>query len=274
MRYFFHIAFHGYPYRGWQRQAKAINVQQVVEEALGQILKVPVFITGCGRTDAQVHASQFFFHVDIEKTWDFDLVFRLNKTLPADISVFEIIPVGDKHHARFDATQRTYDYFIHTYKDPFLSPLSALYLNEKIELQKMQLAASLLTKYQDYRALCKTPNGYRTTICRVSSAILFSDVSGDRFRFQISADRFLGKMVRIIMGKLLLIGRGELSVDEFESYLITGKTPAVLEPAYPQGLYLSKVTYPFLDLPVRVGFSNVFQNKMNPWQDHSDKAIV
>jgi Pseudouridylate synthase len=120
VRYFFHIAFNGSNYRGWQRQSKAHNVQQVVEETLTKVLKVPTFTTGCGRTDAQVNASQFFFHVDIYREWDFDLLFRLNKTLPDDIAVYDILPVSHNQHARFDATARTYDYFIHTYKDPFL----------------------------------------------------------------------------------------------------------------------------------------------------------
>ncbi len=265
MRYFFHIGFNGFPYRGWQRQADALSVQQIIETALGQILKSPISIMGCGRTDAQVHASQFFFHADIEKDLDFDLLFRLNKTLPDDIAIFEILPVAENNHARFDALQRTYDYFIHTYKDPFLSNTSALYLEKNLDLNKMKKATSLLTHYSDYRALCKTPDNYRTTICKVSSATLYADEGGDKLRFQISADRFLGRMIRIIMGKFLEIGRGELSVDEFESYLITKETPKIVEPAYPQGLYLSKVTYPYLDLPPRADFSTILQHKVDHW---------
>ncbi len=266
MRYFFHIGFNGQNYRGWQRQAKALSVQHVVESAMTKVLKVPVSVMGCGRTDAQVHASQFFFHTDIEKTWDYDLLFRLNKLLPDDIAIFEIIAAGEKQHARFDATLRTYDYFIHTYKDPFLSGLSALYLERNLNTTQMKKATGLLTKYNDYGGLCKTPADYRTTICDVASATLFADTHGDRLRFQISANRFLGKMVRIIVGKLLEIGRGELSVAEFEQYLITRKTPKTLEPAYPQGLYLSKVTYPFLDIPARTRFSTILQNQFGDWQ--------
>lgn len=260
------MGFNGYNYRGWQRQPKALNVQQVVETTLTQILKEPVSIMGCGRTDAQVNASQFFFHVDIEKEWDYDLMFRINKTLPDDIAIFEIIPVKENQHARFDATQRTYDYFVHTYKDPFLSNVSSLYLEKNLNLDKMKEAVALLVKYHDYRALCKTPDEYRTTICKVTSATLFTDISGDKFRFQISADRFLGKMIRIIMGKLFLIGRGELSVEEFEHYLISKKTPDTFEPAYPQGLYLSKVTYPYLDIPPRTEFSSILQNNLDTWK--------
>jgi tRNA pseudouridine38-40 synthase len=265
VRYFFHIGFNGFLYRGWQRQPDEQNVQQVFETTLSQIFKEPITVMGCGRTDAQVHASQFFFHADISMPWDYDLVFRINKLLPPDIAVFEIIPVEENQHARFDATLRRYDYFIHTYKDPFLSQLSSLYLEKNLNVGKMKQAVTLLTRYDDYRAFCKRPNDYRTTVCKVTAASFVADASGDRFRFQISADRFLGKMIRIIVGKLLVIGQGKLSVDEFESYLITKETPAIFEPAHPQGLYLSKVTYPFLDIPPRPDFSAILQNKEDEW---------
>lgn len=260
------MAFNGRNYRGWQRQAKALNVQQVVEDTLSKILKEPIVTTGCGRTDAQVNASQFFFHADIDQAWDFDLLFRLNKTLPDDIAVYDVIPVGPKQHARYDAVARTYDYFIHTYKDPFLGGGSSLYRERNLDLDKMKQAINLLTQYNDFRALCKTPNNNRTTICNIKSANLFTDDQGDRLRFQITADRFLGRMIRIIVGKLLLIGKDQLSVDEFESYLITKQTPEFLNPAHPQGLYLSKVTYPFLDLPPRTDFAAIVQAPVNSWQ--------
>src|ERR1700712_5281160 len=127
MRYFFHIGYHGTNYSGWQKHAGAVTVQQVLETALSQVLKTPVEINGCGRTDAHVHAAQFFFHMDVENIGDFDLVFRLNKVLPDDIAVFDIIAMEGLPHARFDAIQRSYDYFIHNYKDPFLGRFSSMY---------------------------------------------------------------------------------------------------------------------------------------------------
>ena len=119
MRYFFHIGYNGSNYRGWQRQNKAISVQQIFEENLSLVLKHPITCIGCGRTDAEVHANQFFFHIDVTQDWDFDLLLRLNIMLPRDIAVFDIIKVEDNSHAQFDAISRTYNYFIHTYKDPF-----------------------------------------------------------------------------------------------------------------------------------------------------------
>lgn len=259
MRYFVHISYNGLQYNGWQKQLNVLNIQGVIENALTQIFKVPVFINGCGRTDAQVHASQFFFHMDIEQPWDFDLIFRLNKLLPLNIAVYDIIPMEGLPHARFDAVQRAYDYFLHTYKDPFLNGLSSYYLLENLQWDQMKAAVALLPLYKDYRAFCTSPDKYEHTLCYVRSASLMVDEKGEKMRFQISSNRFLGKMIRIIMGQLLKIGQGTLSVDEFESHLISRKTPALITPAHPQGLYLSKVTYPYLNLPPRVDFSAVLQ---------------
>ncbi|OFY93307.1 MAG: hypothetical protein A3K10_05210 [Bacteroidetes bacterium RIFCSPLOWO2_12_FULL_31_6] len=125
----------------------------------------------------------------------------------------------------------------------------------------------MLCKYDDFRALCKSPNKHENTICKVSSANLFVDTSGDRIRFQISSNRFLGSMVRIIVKKLLDVGNGELSVDEFESYLITKECLKKSKLAFPQGLYLSKVTYQFLDLKPRTELSGIIQHKVDYWQN-------
>lgn len=244
-----------------------MNVQGVLEKFLSQALKTPIAIIGCGRTDAHVHASQFFFHMDVEKEWDFDLMFRLNKLLPANIAVFDIIPMNGMQHARFDAVLRSYDYFIHTYKDPFLSGLSSFYLLEQLKFDEMKAAAALLPKYKDFRAFCTSPDKYEHTICNVMSTSLSIDANGDKLRFQISSNRFLSKMIRIIMGQLLKIGKGLLSVDEFEHYLIYRQTPELITPAHPEGLYLSKVTYPYLNLPPRTEFSSILQKQTDQnWQ--------
>lgn len=259
MRYFFHIAYQGKHYNGWQKQPGILSVQDVIEKALQQIFKTIIPIIGCGRTDAHVHASQFFFHADIEQDFDFDLLYRLNKALPQNIAIFDIIKMEGLPHARFDAVQRQYDYFIHTYKDPFLSNQSSFYLEENLDLKQMKAAVDLLPKYKDYRAFCTQPNKYEHTICNVMDAGLFVNAKGDRIRFHIASNRFLSKMIRILMGKILKVGKGNLSVDEFESLLITLQTPKLLEPAHPTGLYLSKVTYPYLNLAPRTEFLTAMQ---------------
>lgn len=261
MRYFVHIAYHGLHYGGWQKQPGVANVQGIIEKALSRILKTTVFINGCGRTDAQVHASQFFFHMDVEREWDFDLLFRLNKLLPPNIAAFDLIPMDGQQHARFDAVMRSYDYFIHTYKNPFLNGLSSFYLLKDLDLDKMKEAVALLPKYKDYRAFCTSPDKYEHTICNVMRAGLMVDQNADRIRFQISSNRFLSKMIRIIMGQLLKIGRGVVSVDQFEHYLFSLETPELITPAHPQGLYLSRVVYPYLNLPPKPEFSGIIQHQ-------------
>jgi len=240
-----------------------------MEENLSKLLKEPITISGCGRTDAKVHASQYFFHADIlPPIGELEgLVFRLNKMLPDDIAVFDVIPVDDSSHAQFDARQRTYDYFIHTYKDPFLNNVSSLYFLKNLNTGKMKDALSLLTKYKDYRAFCKSPVKYEHTICNITSAKLFCDSKGDKLRFQFSSDRFLKGMIRAIVAKLLEVGKDEISLNEFENYLIKKEAQSNLEFAYPQGLYLSKVVYPFLDIPPRTEFSSIFKNTSEKeWQ--------
>ncbi len=266
MRYFFHIAYNGHQYHGWQRQPKHISIQEVIEDCLSRIVKMPTMIMGCGRTDAQVHASQYFFHADIQEEWHYDFVFRMNKVLPSDIALFNIIPVERNAHAQFDAKSRTYDYFIHTYKDPFLTQSSSLYLEKNLRYDLMNEAANLLTKYNDYRSFCKSPDQYKHTLCNIKSVQLFSNSNTDRIRIQITADRFLHGMIRAIVAKLLKIGKGELSIAEFENYLIKKEMHPNLEFAYPQGLYLSKIIYPYLNIPHSSSFIDRFKlTPENEW---------
>jgi tRNA pseudouridine38-40 synthase len=247
-RFFFHIAYDGLNYHGWQRQISAVGIQEVIEAVFKKVLKHPVTIIGCGRTDAGVHATQYFFHADLEDAYDFDLMNRLNRSLPPDIAIFDIIPVHDKAHARFDAVQRTYDYFIHTKKDPFLNGRSALYADWPLDVDLMKVAVELLPQYDDYYAFCKSPASFAHTICRVSSAHFWVEKSGERLHFQISANRFLTGMIRIIVGRLLEIGTGRMTVAAFEAHLRDRQTPRIITGAHPQGLYLSKIVYPYLDL--------------------------
>ena len=267
-RFFFHLAFNGLNYNGWQRQVSAVGVQEVIEAALKKVLKTRVTINGCGRTDAQVHASQYVFHADLAEAYDFDLLFRLNHTLPPDMAIFDLLPVHEGAHARFDAVRRTYDYFIHTQKDPFLRGGSAFYGDRPLDLKSMKAAVDLLPRYDDYYAFCKSPASFEHTICRVSAAHLWVDSSGQRLRFQITANRFLTGMIRIIVGRLLEVGTGRMDVETFEQHLRTRQTPRILTPAYPQGLYLSKVVYPYLDLPQRTDFAAVFRyEREGYWQE-------
>lgn len=265
VRYFFHIAYKGTNYRGWQRQSKVVTIQEVFEEKFEQVFKYRIPCLGCGRTDAGVHASQYFFHIDVKKEIDFDIKFRLNKMLPSDITVFDVIKMEEDFHAQFDAIERTYDYFIHTSKDPFLASQSALYLIDNADLNKMKQAASLLLKYSDFRALCKTPDKHDNTICKVKSVQLFVTKQKDRIRFQITSNKFLKGMIRIIVYRLLEIGTGKLSIEEFEYYLKNKEASKFKNLAYPQGLYLSKVSYPFLDIKPKNELVTVLRNEQESY---------
>ncbi len=259
MRYFVHIGFNGYNYRGWQKQARVVTVQEVLQDKFSEVLKQPITCIGCGRTDAMVHAVQYFFHFDFYEPLHSDIRFRLNKALPDDIAIFDIIPMDGYPHAQFDAVERTYNYFVHTHKNPFLKGLSSLYEDSNLNLDLISRAMDLIPKYNDYSLFCKTPLRNDSNICNVRSVNLFTTPNGERIRFQIAADRFTKGMIRIIVKRLLDIGGGNLSIDEFEDILSGRIKPGKISMAYPQGLYLTKITYPFLDIPQRSEFSSVFE---------------
>ena len=255
MRYFAHIGFNGLQYRGWQRQARVTTVQGTVESCISRIFRKPITCIGCGRTDAKVHAAQFFFHFDTDRELEIDLLWRINKVLPDDIAVFDIIPVEAGNHAQFSAIERTYEYYIHTYKDPFLSGVSTLYQEKHLNLHEMQRAANMVPNYNDFSRFCKTPGRNDSNICRVKSVKIFTNQWENRLRISISADRFVKGMVRIIAKRLLDIGNGSLTIDEFEGLLRQEGERKEITIAYPQGLYLMHVKYPFLEIPTMGQFS-------------------
>lgn len=247
MKYFLRISYKGTHYRGWQKQPNAPSIQEVLEANLARMIGKKVNLIGCGRTDAGVHAREFFGHIVIEKAFDFDPVFRINKMLPDDICVHEFIDAPRDIHAQHGAISRTYEYFIHFEKDPFLSEVSSLYSNENLNIELMKKAVKLISKSNDFRAFCKQPDLYKNTICKVSEATLILSENKKQLHFKISADRFLRGMIRILVGNILEIGYEKMSLIEFENCLKNGTRPTYFKEAYPQGLYLTKVDYPFLE---------------------------
>lgn len=250
MKYFIHLAYKGTHYQGWQRQANGRGVQAVLEEALGQMFHQKLSLHGCGRTDAGVHANQFFCHTNIEGAWNFDPVFRINKMLPIDIKVYEFIPVSDKANAQLDVISRQYEYHFHLKDNPFLSELSTLYLIDNFSFAAMEKAVNLLPQYRDFLSFCKKPSLYPHTNCEIFAADLKMN-NKKRVRFSITANRFLKSMVRIIVGRLLQVASGQLSISEFQDYLENPRPISQVNYAYPQGLYLSSVNYAYLSRPSR-----------------------
>jgi len=252
MRYFIHLAYDGTNYKGWQRQKSTPKtVQQVIEQTLFNLFKKEITVFGCGRTDAGVHASQYALHIDLDVAPDFDFKFRLNKNLPDSIAVFDIIEVNEKAHCRYDAVARTYDYFIHWKKDPVLFRYSSFYDSLELNFDLMKKAATLIGQTKDFKALCKQPDLYDHTLCRITNSELFVNEKQGRLRFTITSNRFLRGMVRYCVYFLLEVGRGRLSLETFEKILNQEQLEFKKKPALPNGLFLSGIDYPFLDLEDR-----------------------
>lgn len=251
MRYFLHIAYDGSQYSGWQWQPNAKSIQEKIEEKLQKIFKEPITVFGCGRTDKGVHASQYMMHINLKKALNFDLKFRLNKNLPDDIAVYDVMEMKGNQHCRYDAISRTYDYFIHLNKDPHLFNYSSFYHLENLDFESMKKGALILGQYDDFKAICKQPELYPDTICKVTHVRLYVNEELGRLRFTITANRFLRGMVRLCISNLLKIGKGEISLEEFEYMLANKVVQTMNRPSFPNGLYLSKIEYPYLKLTPR-----------------------
>lgn len=249
MRYFIHLGYDGTHLSGFQKQdTTEYTIQGILEKKLSQIFKRPITVFGCGRTDSGVHASQYFIHINLAKPLSFDLKFRLNKNLPEKIAVFDVIQVEDNQHAQFNAYSRTYDYFIHFNKDPLLIKCSSHYSELNLDYEKMHEVAALILQTKDFKPLCKHPDLYKTTICNLTSSMLFINKEDGRMRYTITSNRFLRGMVRYCIYFLLKVGTGRLSIEEFKQILNQEITLVQKEPALPNGLFLSKIEYPFLKM--------------------------
>ncbi|MDO4159310.1 MAG: tRNA pseudouridine(38-40) synthase TruA [Prevotellaceae bacterium] len=213
-RYFVYIKYDGTAYHGWQVQPNANSVQAELQRALSTLLREDVQVVGAGRTDTGVHARMMAAHFETEKDVDCEqMVYKLNRLLPRDISADKVTAVDGDMHARFSAVSRTYHYYVHLHKDPFLRAYSCE-LHYNLDFDKMNEAAALLTEYDDFASFCKSNAGSKTTICKVSEARWIKD--GEyRWHFVITADRFLRNMVRAVVGTLVEVGRGRMSIDDF-----------------------------------------------------------
>jgi len=249
MRYFIHLGYEGTNYSGWQRQTSTANtLQEIIEQTLSLIFKKEIKVWGCGRTDAGVHASQYVIHINLEEAPDFDLKFRLNKNLPDDIAIYEILEATDEQHCRYHAVARTYDYFLHWNKDPHLINYSSLYDDLKLDFDLMHKAVTMILKTEDFRPVCKQPDLYDNTLCKITNCQLFVNEEDGRLRFTITSNRFLRGMIRLCIFFLLKVGTGEISLVQFEKILNQEQELKQIQPALPNGLFLSKIEYPFLQL--------------------------
>lgn len=242
MRYFIYLSYDGTAYHGWQIQPNAISVQSEIERCLSTVLRQPTPIVGAGRTDAGVHARLMAAHFNSSEELDCQqLTYRLNRILPPDIAIYRIERVADDLHARFSATSRTYHYYIHTQKSPFCRQYS-LFTHYNLDFEKMNEAASHLLTVKDFASFCKTGSDVKTTFCDVRVAKWVETAPGEWY-FEITADRFLRNMVRAVVGTLVDVGRGRLSLDEFKKVVDSHKRTEARESMPPQALFLENITY-------------------------------
>ena len=255
-RYFITLSYDGTRYHGWQIQPNGDSVQQELQQALTTLLRQPVEVVGAGRTDTGVHAKMMVAHFELDPTQpplkgeEFSpfkgelervLAYKLNKLLPHDIAVQEVRQVAEDMHARFSATSRTYHYYIHAYKDPFLQAYS-WQIPFALDFEKMNEAAKFLLDYKDFTSFSKVNTDTKTNLCDIKEAY-WKEVAKGQWRFTITANRFLRNMVRAIVGTLVEVGRGRISIDEVRRIIESKDRCQAGESVPAKGLYLVDIKY-------------------------------
>ncbi|MFD2890498.1 tRNA pseudouridine(38-40) synthase TruA [Flavobacterium chuncheonense] len=244
MRYFIEFAYNGKNYFGFQVQPDAISVQETLDKALSLLFKAQIEIVGAGRTDSGVHAKQMYAHFDFDGEIDTSIwVKKLNSYLPKDIVIYNIFTVADDAHARFDASSRTYEYYIHTFKDAFIND-NSWYFHKALDIEKMNEACKVLFEYHDFECFSKVHTDVKTFNCKITEAKW--EQNGNQLKFTIAADRFLRNMVRAIVGTMVNVGLGKVSIDDFRKIIESKNRSAAGFSVPAQGLYLVKVEYPYI----------------------------
>ncbi|CAA7390533.1 tRNA pseudouridine(38-40) synthase TruA [Chryseobacterium fistulae] len=243
MRYFIEFSYNGKNYFGYQIQPNAISVQEELEKGLSTILREEIKTIGAGRTDTGVHAKKIFAHFDAEKELDEDLSRKLNSFLPPDISVKRIFRVQHDFHARFDATYRTYEYYISLEKNPFTQELAWQHWRKPLDIHKMNEACKILFEYEDFTSFAKLHTDNKTNICKMYKAEWIQN--GSELIFTVSANRFLRNMVRAIVGTMVEIGAGKIEPEDLRKVIENKNRNAAGTSAPAHGLYLVDVGYEF-----------------------------
>ena len=241
MRYFIELSYKGTNYHGWQIQPDASSVQEEITKALATILQEKILLVGAGRTDAGVHASQMFAHVDTVKKLTDDYVHKLNAILPNDIVIKSIKEVSGETHARFDAVSRTYEYRVLLGRDPFLLETTWQLHQKNLQIEKMNEAANLLFKYEDFESFSKVKTDVNTFNCTIMKAVW--TLEDKHLIFHIKANRFLRNMVRAIVGTLIEVGLGKKTVEDFRKIIESKKRSEAGLSVPAKGLFLTEVCY-------------------------------
>ena len=248
-RFFLEVSYKGTNYSGFQVQENAHTIQAEIEKAIKVLLREEVSLTGSSRTDAGVHAVQNFFHFDIVKPEGSlvkndgyrQFVYNMNAILPADIAVKNLVEVADDAHCRFDAVSREYNYYISRAKDPFLRERS-FFFPYKLDKEKMEEAADIVMKYEDFTSFSKRNTQVRSFICRIEKS---QWVWKDSYCiYNVKANRFLRGMVRALTATMLKVGRGRISIDQFREVIEAKDCTKASFAVPPDGLFLVSVSYP------------------------------
>jgi tRNA pseudouridine38-40 synthase len=246
-RYFVRLAYNGTPYHGWQIQHNARSVQQVLNEAFSLIMRDKIRLTGCGRTDTGVHAMEYYAHYESDKEYSSHelekLIFKINSYIDFEIAILDIFRVPEKLHARFSAARRTYEYHIARRKDPFGKGFS-YYLFGKLDVEMMNAGAEYLLSVKDFTSFSKVDSDTKTNLCDLVYASW--EERGDVLIFTITANRFLRNMVRAIVGTLLDLGTGKITLKELKEITESKNRSNAGESVPPWGLFLTKIEYPQL----------------------------
>lgn len=246
-RFFVELAYLGTHYHGWQRQPNKRSIQETVENSFSTVLRQNIAIVGCGRTDTGVHASQYYFHFDFNNDLPPHFLSTLNRMLPKDIAIKQIILQEDSsRHARFDAFKRSYAYHITFQKNPFLALNTWKYnFALKPDPLLMQEAAQLITKYTNFTPFCKTGHNAKTMNCHISESTWHFDNVNQWAIYKISANRFLRGMVRLIVGAQIQVGIKKMSLEELK-YALENQSQLKQGLSVPaEGLSLTEVKYPW-----------------------------
>lgn len=248
-RYLIELAYDGANYAGWQIQSNATTIQETIEEALSKIYRQKISIVGCGRTDAGVHASQYYFHVDLDpdKYDDDFLLYKLNGLTPTDIGFKKVHRVDTESHARYDAVSRSYEYYLHFYKDPFLVGRSYKYNQTLIpNVDVLHDAAKVILDYSSFFTFCKAHTQVDHHKCNIMES-RWEVLSDDRLVYHVTANRFLRGMVRMLVGMCLNVANGKYPLSDVIYALDNQKRLEYAWSVPAEGLYLSKIEYPYID---------------------------
>ncbi|MBW8688397.1 tRNA pseudouridine(38-40) synthase TruA [Chitinophaga rhizophila] len=241
MRYFLEVTYKGTSFGGFQIQDNVQTVQSVIDHAISTLMRGAIATTGSSRTDAGVHARQNFLHFDMEQPLHPQFLYKVNAILPGDVVVRNIYRVADDAHSRFHALSRSYEYTLYPQKDPFMQD-RGYFFPYRLDMDLLQEAAGVLREYENFMTFSKRNTQVKTYNCNIMSSEWV--IGEDRMMYRVTANRFLRGMVRGLVGTMLRVGRGKLTMEGFRQAIESRNCVNADFAVPPQGLFLMKVAYP------------------------------